>query len=151
MAYVNTKGKDAVIGKHSPKFDLHRALTDDKQTQHRTAARRLELIGTTTSPTSACLANMALHGKTKRVALFNRCSEAYAKIPSDNLSSLSYVPLNFDSIHLGMFSDGSFQNIPDKRSQVGYIFVLAEENHKCNLFHLHRSRPTRRPSLTKHA
>lgn len=97
-----------------------------RKTQHHTAAGILALIVIGTSPTSACLASMSLQGKTKTVALLTRFLNA--KIPEEHLASLRYVPLDLDTLHIRMFLDGSFQNLPDKHSQIGFILFLADSN-----------------------
>lgn len=149
MAYLHMKGRDNAAFDPVTKVDLHRTFTEDEIRQHRTASVRLSWVGTSTSPTFACLASMALQGAKKTVALLCSCHEAYVLISHGNLASLRYVPLNFDTIHIRLFSDGSFQNLPDKHSQIGFVFILADGNEKSNIIHWHSSRATRRPASTE--
>lgn len=78
---------------------------------------------------------MDIQGKKKTVELLTGCHEANANIPEEQLESLRYVPPDFDNIHIRVFSDASFQNLPDRHPQIGFIFVLSDGNDKCNLFH----------------
>lgn len=151
MTHIDTKGKSEHPDSATTKPDLHRELNDEEISAHRSIAGRLAWIGTGTSPTSAFLASMALQGKKKTVALLNSCREAYAAVPNQQLASLRYVPLDFATIHNLVYSDGSFQNLPDKHSQIGFVFFLADGSDRCNLFHWHSSRATRRPSSTEEA
>lgn len=151
MAYLDTKGKDTTGSLHATKLDLTRQLNDEELTQHRTAAGRLAWVGTGTSPTTACIASIALQGKQKTIALLKGCLEAYANLQAESLAFLRYVPLEFATIHIRVFSDSSFQNLPDKQSQLGFVFFLADGNDCCNIFHWHSSRATRRPASTEEA
>lgn len=153
MAYIDTKNKDSdnVSAKTVTKPDLHRKLNDGEVTQHRTATGRLAWVATGTSPTYACLDSTALQGKKKTVSLLQSCRKAYNQLAVDNLASLRFVPLDFESIHIRVFSDSSFQNLPDKHSQIGFIFTLADKHDKTNIFHWHSSRATRRPTSTEEA
>lgn len=92
---------------------------------------------------------MALNGKKKTSALLQSCKEAYEKVTTENLALLRYIPLDFSTIHMLVFSDGSFQILPYKHSQVGFVFVLADGHERCNLFQCHSSRATRRPASSE--
>lgn len=94
---------------------------------------------------------MALQGKKKIFAVLQDFKSAYAQVPEEQLASFRYVPLDFATIHIRVYSDGSFQNLPDKQNQVEFIFVLADGNDRCNLFYWDISRSTHRPASTEEA
>lgn len=113
MVYLDKKGKETNKISTGTKLEVNRVLTDEKQSTHRTDAG-LAWVGNGTSTTSAYLANMELQGKRKTVALLNSCRETYKKIPEEQLALLRYVPLDFVTIHIRIFSDESLQNLPEK-------------------------------------
>lgn len=153
LAYLYTKGNnvDSKLEKRITKLDPYRELDDDKNNQQRTAAGYLAWVATGTSPRSVCLANMALQGKTKTIALLCACQNAYAKLSGENLSSHRYVPLAFESIHMRVFSDGSFQNLPENHLKVGFVFTFADKYNDSNIFHWHSGHASRCPASTKKA
>jgi len=67
----------------------------------------------------------------------------------DHMSQLKYAPLDEETTHIRVYSDESFQNLELKHSQIGFIIVLADKNHKFNLIHWHSSRSPRRPHSTE--
>lgn len=151
MGYLETKGNSITPKKPTAKLDHHRELLHEKLTKQCTADGRLAWLGTGTSPTSSCIANMALQGTTKTVALLQSCCAAYQNVAIDKLASLGYAPLEFDTIHIRVFTDGSLENLPDKLSQIGFLFVLIDGDNRCTIFHWHTSRATRRQSSTEEA
>ena len=74
---------------------------------------------------------MALQGKVKTVSVLQSCHENYEVIPANNLEFLRYVPLEFDTIHIRVYYDGSFQNLPDKNSQVDLDLSFTDDNDIC--------------------
>lgn len=108
MAYLKTECKDTNHPAPTIKIGLHCELIDDEKSQQHPAAERLACDETEASPMSASLASMALQGKQKTVELLKSCGETYVKVPKDELVSLRYVPLDFATIHIHMFSAGSF-------------------------------------------
>lgn len=89
---------------------------------------------------------MSLQRKKKTVALLNSCYKAYAQVQTGELVSIRCVALDFASVHMWAFSDGSFQNLSDKHSRIGFDFVLADWNDQSNLFHWHGSWETSPPA-----
>lgn len=67
-------------------------------------------------------------------ALVKSVQEAYESIANENLASLRYVPKDFATIQIRIFFDTSFQNLLEKISQVGFVFVHADGIECCNLF-----------------
>lgn len=106
-------------------------------------------ICTGTSPTSAFIASTALQGKPKTVNLLQICPHEYKNVTIEKLASLRYVPLDFDTIHVKVYTEGSLQNLPDKHSQIGLIFILADGDNSWNTCHWHSSRALRSPSSTE--
>lgn len=128
MAYLVTKGKDTAESIHATKLYLTGELNKKEHTQHSTAAGRLACVGTGTSLTSACLASVVLQRKQKTPALLKCHRDAHANIQTGTLPVLRYVPLEFATIHICVFSDTSFQNLPDKHSRLGFVFFLADDS-----------------------
>lgn len=64
------------------------------------------------------------------------------------MASLNYTLLYLRTIHIRVFSDGSFQNLHNKHFQIGLIIALADNNGKVNIAHWHSSRASRRPIST---
>lgn len=150
MAYLDTKGENTTESIQATKLDT-RGLNDEEHTQHRTAAGRLARVVTGASPTSACFVSVAFQGKQKNLALLKGCRKAYANIDAGTLEFLPYVQLKLATIHISVFFDSSFQNLPDNHSQLGFIFFLADENNRSSIFHCHKSRATRLPASTEEA
>lgn len=129
MAYLSTKGK-AKENKTEPststKIDLLRELIDAETTNHRTAAGLLAWIATGTSLSSFCLSIMSMKGKKRTVSLLQRCKEAYEKVATEHQALHSYVQLDFDTMQIRVSSNGSFQNLPDNHSLIGFLFLLAD-------------------------
>lgn len=94
---------------------------------------------------------MALKGKLKTVASLNMCRQAYAQIQLNQMSSLCYVPLDFYTVHIRVYSNGFFQNLPAKHFQIGFVFVPADGIDCCSIFHWHSSCTTCRPAFTEGA
>lgn len=65
---------------------------------------------------------MNVEGKKKIFALWTRCGET----PDKQLAPIRYMPLDFDTNHIPMLSDGSFKNRPDEHSQIGFMFVISD-------------------------
>lgn len=142
MDYINTKEKFKAEPTAITKPKLQCELNDYEVSQTRIAAGNLAWIATGTLPSSACLANMALQVQSKIVALLHSGREAYAPILLEKLANLRCVPLDFGTVHIGVFYDGSFQNLPAKQSQVGFVFLLADGDNNFNLFHWQSGRDT---------
>ena len=48
---------------------------------------------------------------------------------------LKYVPLDMDSLRLLLFTDASFSKAEGKKSQMGFVVVLADKRNKANIIH----------------
>lgn len=83
---------------------------------------QLSWIATGTSPTSSCIARMTLPEKLKTLPLPHSFQHEYINVLDEKLASLRYVPLDFPSINIRVVSYSSFQNLPDKNTQIGFVF-----------------------------
>lgn len=151
MTYIHTNGKSTAQLSNISKLDNKRDLIDSEITKHRTVAGRLAWIGTGSSPTSSRLASMALQEAKETVTLLNSCQDAYVKVDREKLARLHYVPLDFKTVQIRVFSDGSFQNLSNKHSQIGFVIILEDANDHYNIFTWHSCRATRREWSTKEA
>lgn len=70
-------------------------------------------------------------------------------IKTNKLAVLKYIPLDEQSSHIRMYSDGSFQNLGTKHSQIGFIIGIADKLDGFNLVHWHSSRAPRRVHSTE--
>lgn len=62
--------------------------------------------------------------------LFALASSALQKTKNKKLSSITYVPLDFNSIHIREHTNGANQNLEDKHSQIGFVVTLFDQ-HRC--------------------
>ncbi|KAI0565265.1 integrase core domain protein [Gracilaria domingensis] len=135
------------------KVELERSMTDDEVSQLRSDAGKLAWLATGSSPISAFQASVALHRHEIKVApklhvLFDTRNHLET-IRNENLAQLRYVVLDPDTVHIRVYSDGSFQNLRQKHSQIGFIICLADGNDNINIVHWHSSRAPRRPCSTE--
>lgn len=149
MTYVRAKEKSTTQLYNISKPDLNRNLNDIKITEHRRAAGRLAWVGNGTSPTPTCLVSIALRVAKETAALLNSCYNAYAKMDHEKLAHLRYNPLDKNTIHFRVFSDGSFQSLFYIYSQIGFVFILAKGKDCSNILHWQKSCATRSPLSTK--
>lgn len=70
-------------------------------------------------------------------------------IKERRLSVLTYTPLDSATIHIRVYSDGSFQNLATKHSQIGFLICLSDQDDGFNLIHWHSSRAPRRAHSTE--
>jgi len=52
-----------------------------------------------------------------------------------NVSTLRNIPLEESTIHLRVYSDGLYQNLPTKHSQIGFIIGLGDKEENFNVIH----------------
>lgn len=146
--YITTKGKITDLPPAPAKSEMSRPMTEEELKLHRKNAGKLAWIATATSPTSAFSASIALQGTQKPFPLLHRTAEALQHASDQELTTLTYKPLDFATIHIRVFSDGSYQNLPDKHSQIGFIICISDKDDNCNITHWHSSRASRRPTST---
>jgi hypothetical protein len=48
---------------------------------------------------------------------------------------LKFVPLDLNTIRVVLICDASFGNAEELRSQLGFVILLADENHNVNFVH----------------
>lgn len=78
------------------------------------------------------------------------CSDAYKTISLDNLASIRYIPLEFDTIHICVYTDGHFRTFTISILKlVSFSFSLMVK--MLHYIPLNSSRATRRPSSTEEA
>lgn len=77
--------------------------------------------------------------------------QALLNTQKKELSALCYVPLKDATMNLRVYSDGSFQNLDRKHSQIGFLIALADSADNINIVHGHSLRSTRRPSSMEQA
>ena len=56
-------------------------------------------------------------------------------LKSTKNTTMSYHPLDMDSLRLVVFSDAAFTNSMNLSSQLGYILLLADGNYNCHVIH----------------
>ena len=61
---------------------------------------------------------------------------------------LKYSKLDLESLHLVVYSDSSFRNLPDRKSQLGFIICLANASSTCSIIHFSSRKSTRVPRST---
>lgn len=94
---------------------------------------------------------MEPQGMQETTTLLNFCRQAYSQIQLHQLALLRNASLEFDTIHIRVYSNVSFLNLPEKHSQIGFVFVLADGNDKNNLSDWYRSCASRWPASTEEA
>ena len=113
--YVNAANPDDAEEKNISKIDLKREMSDDELSNHRKIAGRLAWIATGTSPISAFAASTALQGKRKPVKIMKETAKNLRLAKESSLAKLTYVPIDIDTASIRVYSDGSYQNLIDKR------------------------------------
>lgn len=68
----------------------------------------------------------------KHIVLFNRTVK-YLQASKER--GLNYKKLDKESLYLKIYSDSSFANAKDMKSQLGYIILLCDKHGKCNVIH----------------
>lgn len=64
-------------------------------------------------------------------------------------AKIKYVSLDFDSIYIRVYSDGSNQNLALKHSQVGYVIALSDKDNRLKVVQWHSSRASRSAHSTE--
>ena len=135
------------------KPELSRDMTQEEISQLRSDAGKLAWLAVGTSPLSSFQASVALQrDKGKRTPILRTLLDtrrALLDSQNSNNTEIQYVSLHEDSIHIRVYSDGSFQNLPTKHSQIGFIIGIADKDDKFNIIHWHSSRAPRRPCSTE--
>jgi len=135
------------------KPELARPMNEDEISKLLSDAGKFAWIAVGTSPLSAFQASVALQrNKHQRIpSLFvvrdTRCVLRMAK--DDALAMITYVPLDYETIHIRVYSDGAFQTLSTKHSQIGFLVFLADKDDTCNIIHWHSARAPRRPCSTE--
>lgn len=101
--------------------DLSHPTTRDELSSHRTVSGRPSWIATAPSPSSTFSASVSLQGNVKPIFLIE-------KEKDHKLLSISYVPFDFSSLHIRIYTDAAFQNLKDKRSQIGFMLFLSDRS-----------------------
>lgn len=137
----------------STKPEINREMTTDEISQLRYDAGKLAWIALGTSPLSAFQASAALQRnrdqKVPPLSTLRDTRQVLRYIQAISPSSIIYVPLDASTIHIRLYTDGAYQNLPIKHSQVGFITVLADKNDTFNIIHWRSSRAPRRPHSTE--
>ena len=149
-AYVTTLDPCHDSGNPS-KNELNRPMTDEELSKHRQVAGKLAWIATGTSPLSAFSASSALQGKERPLKLLHETQLRLNQAKELNLARLTSIPLDLETASIRVYSDGSYQNLPDKHSQIGFIMVIADGKDRMNIFHWYSARAPRRAHSTEEA
>ena len=118
----------------------------------RSDSGRLAWLATGTSPLSSFHASVSLQsGKDnpRTVKTMIDARNALRYIQKNLLSTLTFKPLDNQSIHIRMYTDGAFQNLSTKHSQIGFVIMLSDKNNVSNIVHWHSARANRRPNSTE--
>lgn len=92
---------------------------------------------------------LSLQGRSKPVSLLQVARSALQAAQILNHVTLCNVSLDCNSVHMHVYTDGAYQNLPDKHSQIGFIFTLPEEHNHTDIPHWHSSRAPRLPASTE--
>lgn len=85
--------------------DSSHPATNHNLSSHRTVAGCLVRISTAVSFSSAFAESVPLQGQTKPIYLFSFALEFVRKSQDKRLASLSYISLDYTSIHICVFID----------------------------------------------
>lgn len=105
---------------------------------------KLHYASSNTRPDHSCAINMlsqTLPDKATETK-FKELDRVNAEMHSDPLQ-LVYKPLDLDSVKLCIYTDASFANCPDLRSQLGYVVFLRDKFYNCSLISWASSRSKR--------
>lgn len=75
--------------------------------------------------------------------------QALLSAQEKKLVALNYVPLGFQTFHIRLLSDASFQNLHEKHSQIGFVVALSDKYNNIIITHWHSSRTSRRSRSTE--
>jgi len=103
---------------NATKPEFQRSMTGSEISSLRSDAGKLAWIATGTSPLSAYHASVALQRnrdqKIPPLQFLADTRKALMSIKERRLSVLTYTPLDSATIHIRVYSDGSFQNLATK-------------------------------------
>ena len=133
------------------KAELNRTLNDEELSEHRKLAGRLAWIATGTSPLSSFPASAALQGKSKQLKLLHETDKHLRIVKEEHLAKLTNVPLDLSTASVRVYSDGAYQNLEDKHSQIGFVLGIADQDDNINIFHWSSCRTPRRAHSTEEA
>ena len=134
------------------KDEQSRQLTSEELKILRSDSGRLAWLATGTSPLSAFHASVSLQSgkETPRTAKsMIDARKAVIYIRDRSLSTLEYKGLHNASIHIRLYTDGAFQNLATKHSQIGFVVMLSDKKDVSNIIHWHSARAPRRPNSTE--
>ncbi len=138
---------------NATKPELMRDMTSEEISQLRSDAGKLAWISTATSPLLSFHSSIALQRNKFRkippLSLLQNIRKTIAETQKEKTSSLRNVQMDEESIHIRVYSDGAFQNLPTKHSQIGFIIALADRFDTFNIVHWQSARANRRPHSTE--
>ena len=129
-----------------------RELDDREISLLRSDSGRLAWLATGTSPLSSFHTSVSLQsGRDNPITVKTMIDarNALRYIQKNLLSTLNFKPLHRESIHIRMYTDGAFQNLKTKHSQIGFVIMLSDKNNVSNIVHWHSARANRRPNSTE--
>ena len=105
---------------------------------------KVQYIGNCTRP-DVCAASQLLAMPVSKLTdkHFKTMNNLVKRCNSTNEVGLNYVPLDKESLRLMLFTDASFANAPNYKSQLGFVLLLADRFNKANIVHYGSSRCSR--------
>lgn len=138
QAYVN-KINIGVLDPPPPKEEMSRNMDFTGILALRSTAGKIAWLATGTSPLSSYHASVALQRYKEQLIpsfqILQKTKNALMNIQSNCKASLNYVQLDEETIHIWVYTDGSYQNLETKHSQIGFIIGLADKDDHFNIFH----------------
>lgn len=94
--------------------------------QHRQVQGLLMWIATGTSTSFACAGSISLQTALKHIYVLS-VNQNCLRVPKEtNLPTMSYIPLQYTSTNIRLYSDVSYQNLKHKNSQTVFIIILSD-------------------------
>ena len=139
-SYIKSLNQVEICQRKSQKKDM--SLNDEETHKYRSVVGQLNWIGTQTRPDisfDVCLLSMQF-GKCTVGDLLD-ANKVIKRVKTDQISL--FFPVLTGNIHLQCYSDASFANMSDCKSQCGFmIFIADEEGKRCPV--MWKSRKIRR-------
>lgn len=126
-------------------------ITNDELSSHRTVAGRLAWIATPSSRSSSFPAKAFLGVNIKPISCLYLETSVLEKTKEQKLSSRSYTLIDFNSLHIRLYTDAAFQDLNNKHSQTALSAFLSDRKNRSNILHWQSPRAPSRLSATENS
>ena len=150
--YASKMNLNEMKDKYQTKPERERRIDEDELKIIRSDAGKLAWLATGTSPLALFQASVALQSSKENPRTVNTLLTTrmvLCKIKDNGYGRIDFKELQEESIHIRLYTDGAFQNLSTKHSQIGFIVALSDAENGFNIVHWHSARAPRRPHSTE--